>query len=74
MKIIIAGEQDFNNCSVIMELNENTTLSKLSESTWVRIPGTLIQDIQLKDGTSFIKQYGNYDKYEFEILLKKGDD
>ena len=74
MKIIIAGEQDFNNRSVIMELNENTTLSKLSESTWVRIPGTLIQDIQLKDGTSFIKQYGNYDKYEFEILLKKGDD
>ena len=38
--------------------------------TWMRIPGTLIQDIQLKDGTDFIEQYGNYDKYEFEILLK----
>lgn len=34
----------------------------------------MIQDIQLEDGTDFIKQYGSYDKYEFEILLTKGDD
>ena len=54
-----------------MELNENTTLSKLSESIWVRIPGSMIKDIQLEDGTDFIEQYGNYDKYEFEILLKE---
>lgn len=36
----------------------------------MRIPGALIQDIQLKNGTNFIEQYGNYDKYEFEVLLK----
>ena len=40
----------------------------------MRIPGALIQDIQLEDGTDFIEQYGNYDKYEFEVLLKEGDD
>ena len=40
---------------------------------WMRIPGALIQDIQLEDGTNFIEQYGNYDKYEFEILLKKDE-
>ena len=36
----------------------------------MRIPGNMIQDIQLEDGTDFIKKYGNYDKYEFEIPLK----
>lgn len=41
---------------------------------WMRIPGALIQDIQLEDGTNFIEQYGNYDKYEFEILLKKDEE
>lgn len=36
----------------------------------MRIPGNMIQDIQLGDGTDFIEKYGNYDKYEFEILLE----
>ena len=40
----------------------------------MRIPGALIQDIQLEDGTDFIEQYGDYNKYEFEVLLKEGDD
>ena len=47
---------------------------KKKDKVWMRIPGTLIQDIQLEDGTDFIEQYGNYDKYEFEVLLKEGDD
>lgn len=58
----------------MMELNENTTLTNPKEEIWMRIPGSMIQDIQLEDGTDFIEQYGNYDKYEFEILLKEGDD
>ena len=37
----------------------------------MRIPGSMIQNIQLGDGTNFIEQYGNYDKYEFEIPLKE---
>ena len=37
----------------------------------MRIPGNIIQDIQLGDGTNFIEQYGNYDKYKFEIPLKE---
>lgn len=49
-------------------------MEKKKDEMWMRIPGALIQDIQLEDGTDFIKQYGNYDKYEFEVLLKKGDD
>lgn len=44
---------------------------KKKDEVWVRIPGALIQDIQLEDGTDFIEQYGNYDKYEFEVLLKE---
>ncbi len=36
----------------------------------MRIPGNMIQDIQLGDGTYFIEKYGNYVKYEFEILLE----
>ena len=36
----------------------------------MRIPGNMIQDIQLGDGADFIEKYGNYDKYEFEIPLK----
>ena len=47
---------------------------KKKEEIWTHIPGALIQDIQLEDGTDFIKQYGDYDKYEFDILLKEGDD
>ena len=38
---------------------------------YMRIPGNMIQDIQLGDGTDFIEKYGNYDKYEFEIPLKE---
>lgn len=34
----------------------------------------MIQDIQLEDGTDFIKQYGSYDKYGFEILLTEGNE
>lgn len=49
-------------------------MEKKKDEMWMRIPGALIQDIQLEDSTDFIKQYGNYDKYEFEVLLKKGDD
>lgn len=48
-------------------------MEKEKNEIWVRIPGALIQDIQLEDGTNFIEQYGNYDKYEFEILLKEGN-
>jgi hypothetical protein len=48
-------------------------MEEQKDEMWIRIPGTLIQDIQLEDGTDFIKQYGNYDKYEFEILLKKDE-
>ena len=48
-------------------------MEKEKNEIWVRIPGALIQDIQLEDGTDFIKQYGNYDKYEFEVLLKKDE-
>lgn len=44
---------------------------KKKDEVQVRIPGALIQDIQLEDGTDFIEQYGNYDKYEFEVLLKE---
>ena len=44
---------------------------KKKDEVWTRIPGALIQDIQLEDGTDFIEQYGNYDKYEFEVLLKE---
>lgn len=46
-------------------------MEKKKDEVWVRIPGALIQDIQLEDGTDFIEQYGNYDKYEFEVLLKE---
>lgn len=49
-------------------------MEKKKNETWMRIPGALIQDIQLKDGTNFIEQYGNYDKYEFEVLLKEKDE
>ena len=31
----------------------------------------MIKDIQLEDGTDFVERYGNYDKYEFEMLLKE---
>jgi len=48
-------------------------MEEKKDEMWIRIPGALIQDIQLEDGTDFIKQYGNYDKYEFEILLKKDE-
>lgn len=48
-------------------------MEEQKDEMWMRIPGALIQDIQLEDGTDFIKQYGNYDKYEFEILLKKDE-
>lgn len=48
-------------------------MEKKKDEVWMRIPGALIQDIQLEDGTNFIEQYGNYDKYEFEILLKKDE-
>lgn len=58
----------------MMELNENTTLTNPKEEIWMRIPGSMIQDIQLEDGTNFIEQYGNYDKYIFEIQLAEGDD
>ena len=49
-------------------------MEEKNDEIWMRIPGALIQDIQLEDGTNFIEQYGNYDKYEFEVLLKEGDD
>lgn len=49
-------------------------MEEKNDEIWMRIPGALIQDIQLKDGTDFIKQYGNYDKYEFEVLLKEKDE
>lgn len=58
----------------MMELNEKTTLTNSKEEIWVRIPGSMIQDIQLEDGTDFIEKYGSYDKYEFEIQLTEGDD
>lgn len=58
----------------MMELNENTTLTNPKEEIWMRIPGSMIQDIQLEDDTDFIEQYGNYDKYIFEIQLTEGDD
>lgn len=45
-------------------------MEEKKDEIWIRIPGALIQDIQLEDGTNFIEQYGNYDKYEFEVLLK----
>lgn len=48
-------------------------MEEKKDELWVRIPGALIQDIQLEDSTDFIKQYGNYDKYEFEILLKENE-
>lgn len=48
-------------------------MEKKKDEVWMRIPGALIQDIQLEDGTNFIEQYGNYDKYEFEVLLKKDE-
>lgn len=57
-----------------MELNENTTLTNLKEEVWVRIPGSMIKNIQLEDGMNFIEKYGNYDQYEFEIVVKEGDD
>ena len=49
-------------------------MEEKKDEVWVCIPGVLIQDIQLEDGTNFIEQYGNYDKYEFEILLKEQDE
>lgn len=48
-------------------------MEEKKDEIWIRIPGALIQDIQLEDGTNFIEQYGNYDKYEFEVLLKKDE-
>ena len=62
---------------LLMKFEMPRELEEKKDKTWMRIPGALIQDIQLKDGTNFIEQYGNYDKYEFEVLLKeedKGDD
>ena len=58
----------------MMELNENTILTNPKEEIWMRIPGSMIQKIELEDSTDFIEQYGNYDKYEFEIQLTEGDD
>ena len=58
----------------MMELNQSTTLTNPKEEIWLRIPGSMIQDIQLEDGTDFIKQYGSYDKYGFEILLTEGNE
>ena len=51
--------------------NYNGELIEEETQVILRIPGNMIQDIQLGDGTDFIEKYGNYDKYEFEILLKE---
>ena len=59
---------------LLMEFEMPRELEKKKDETWMRIPGALVQDIQLEDGTDFIKQYVNYDKYEFEVLLKEKDE
>ena len=53
------------------EINQNIISNNSQEEIWLRIPGNMIQDIQLEDGTDFIEKYGDYDKYLFEILLKE---
>lgn len=55
---------------IMKEMKQNITSNNSQEEIWLRIPGSMIQDIQLGDGTDFIEKYGDYDKYEFEILLE----